>query len=86
MPCTVDHDFARRIGDVGQRQQQGESLHPRVCALERKPDAGQKHHRPAEQIQHAVGHLLAGDARGDDEAAANQVDTAQGKHQQQRLK
>ena len=80
---AIDHDFARSVGDMRQRQQQRDFLHQRMRALERKPDPGEEHHRPAEQVEQPVGDFFAGYARGDDQPAANQIDDAENEHQQQ---
>ncbi len=64
---SIEHDGARGLEQVRQRKHVRDPLHPLRRALEGKPDPGQQHHGPRQQVQQAAHELLAGEACRDGE-------------------
>ena len=58
------HDRPGAVHEMRQRQKLGDFYDDGVCPLKRKPDAGEKHHGPGEQVQEAAGQFLARKTRG----------------------
>ena len=74
------HDFAGSVEQVGEGKNPRDTFEPLGRTFEGKPDTGQKHHRPGNEIQDAGGKFFADSSGCENQAQSRQAQTTDKKN------